>query len=177
MQETIVDTQDIFDGRVVHLLLHKVRLPDGEYSKREVVEHPGAVAIVALDDQQNVLMVRQFRLPAGKILYEIPAGTLEDDEAPEVCASREMREETGYKPANLESLGGFYTAPGYTTEFIHLFYATGLSEARLEQDVDEFIELERMPFSKALEMIEQGEIVDGKTILGLLKVARRLKLD
>ena len=82
MQETIVDTQDIFDGRVVHLLLHKVRLPDGEYSKREVVKHPGAVAIVALDDRQNVLMVRQFRLPAGKILYEIPAGTLEDGEAP-----------------------------------------------------------------------------------------------
>ncbi len=174
MQETIVDTQDIFDGRIVHLLLHKVRLPDGKYSKREVIKHSGAVAIVALDDQQNVLMVRQFRLPAGKVLYEIPAGTLEKDEAPEVCASREMQEETGYKPTNLEAMGGFYTAPGYTTEFIYLFFATGLSEARLEQDVDEFIELERVPFTKALEMIEQGEIVDGKTILGLLRVAHRL---
>ena len=176
MQETIITSDDIYNGRVVHLLLHRVRLPDGSESNREVVKHPGAVAIVALDDQRNVLLVRQFRLPAGQVLYEIPAGTLEDNEDPEACAIRELQEETGYKPAKIENLGGFYTAPGYTTEFIHLFLANNLTESHLELDADEFIEAERAPFAEALAMIERGEIVDGKTILGLLRVARHLGL-
>lgn len=176
MQETIISSDDIFNGRVVHLLLHTVKLQDGSESKREVVKHPGAVAVVALDDQQNVLMVRQFRLPANQVLYEIPAGTLEDSEGPEACAIRELQEEIGYKPGKMESLGGFYTAPGYTTEFIHLFLANNLTESHLELDEDEFIEVERVAFAEALAMIERGEIVDGKTILGLLLVARRLGL-
>lgn len=176
MQETITATRKIYKGRVIKLDVHEVRLPDGNLSKREIIQHPGAVAIVALDPDQNVLLVRQFRLAANKILYEIPAGTLEPGEAPDVCAERELQEEAGHKPGKLESLGGFFVAPGYTTEFIHLYLATDLIEAKLDGDKDEFIEAERVPFSEAIAMIERGDIVDGKTINGLLRVARRMKL-
>lgn len=176
MQETIISTEELYKGRVVNLLIHKVLLPDGTESKREIVRHPGAVAIVAFDSQQMVLLVRQFRLAAGQIMHEIPAGTLNQDEEPQACAIRELQEETGYKPAVIEPLGGFFVAPGYTTEFIHLFLARELTESHLEGDADEFIEVERMPFSEALAMIERGDIIDSKTILGLLRVARHLGL-
>ena len=123
---------------------------------------------------QNVLLVRQFRAAAGKILLEIPAGTLNPGEVPLSCALRELQEETGFRADKLDPLGGIYTAPGYTTEFIHLFYATGLSESRLDQDADEFIEVERVPFTQALAMIDSGDIADGKSVSGLLRVARLL---
>lgn len=176
MEETIVASEQLYDGRVVHLYVHEVRLPDGTLSKREVVKHPGAVAIIAVDETQHVLLVRQFRLPAGKILWEIPAGTLEPDEDPVDCAVRELQEETGFKPGRLEALGGFYVAPGYTTEFIYLFLASDLQESQLDGDSDEFIEAQRVTFVEALAMIERGDIVDGKTVNGLLRVARRLGL-
>lgn len=174
MEETIISSRHIYSGRVVNLDIHEVRLPNGEHSKREQVRHPGAVAIVALDDDRNVLLVKQFRLPAQRVLMEIPAGTLNPDEPPADCAIRELQEETGYKPALIEPIGGMFVAPGYTTEYIHLFMATSLSESRLAMDSDEFIEVERMPLGKALQLIERGEIVDGKSIVGLLRVARRL---
>jgi len=176
MQETILDTEKIYSGRVIKLVVHDVRLPDGGQAKRELVQHPGAVAMVALDGERKVLLVRQFRMAAGQVLAEIPAGTLQPGEAPDACAVRELQEETGYKPGKLEALDGFFVAPGYTTEYIHLYLATDLTESRLDGDADEFIEVQRVPFADALAMIERGEIVDGKTIIGLLRVARRLKL-
>jgi ADP-ribose pyrophosphatase len=175
MHETILKTEKIFSGRVINVAVHDVQLPDGTKSKRELVQHPGAVAIVALAPRRQVLLVRQFRIAAGKVLSEIPAGTLKPNEPPEACAIRELQEETGYKPGKLESLGGFYVAPGYTTEYIHLYLATGLIESRLDGDVDEFIEVEHISLRRALTMIERGDIVDGKTITGLLRVARRLE--
>lgn len=174
MEETIVASEQIYNGRVVHLYVHEVQLPDGKHSKREVVQHPGAVAIVAVDTDHNVLMVRQFRLPARKVLWELPAGTLEPDEAPYDCALRELQEETGFKPGKLEALGGFFVAPGYTTEYIHLFLASDLTESQLDGDADEFIEVERVSYVEVLAMIERGDIEDGKTVAGLLRVARRL---
>lgn len=174
MEEIIVSTRQIYTGRVVNLDIHEVVLPDGQHSKREQVRHPGAVAIVALDEAQNILLVRQFRLAAHRIMTELPAGTLYPEEPPEECAVREMQEETGFKPAVIESLGGFFVAPGYTTEYIHLFYGTELSASVLPKDSDEFIELLRIPFGEALDMIERGEIIDSKTITGMLRVARRL---
>ncbi|MBC8172035.1 MAG: NUDIX hydrolase [Anaerolineae bacterium] len=176
MEETIVSTRKVYSGKIVKLDVHEVILPDGQHSKREVVRHPGAVAVIALDDQEQLLLVRQFRLAAKQVMIEIPAGTLYPEEPPEECAMREMQEETGYKPAVLESLGGFFVAPGYTTEFIHLFFATGLTPSPLPGDVDEFIEVLRLPLPAALKMIETGEIMDGKTITGLLRVARRMGL-
>jgi ADP-ribose pyrophosphatase len=174
MRETIVGTQEIYLGRVVKLFLHEVELPDGKHSQREVVKHPGAVAIVALDDQRNVLLVRQFRLPAAQVLREIPAGTLEPNEDPTDCALRELQEETGFRPTKLESLGGIFVAPGYTTEYIHLFLATQLSESRLAADADEFVEVDHLPLTEALAMIERGDIMDAKSVTGLLRVARKL---
>jgi ADP-ribose pyrophosphatase len=169
-------SQQIFSGKVVKLAVHEIRLPDGSTAVRELIEHQGAVAVVALDHQQNVLLVSQFRIGANRDLYELPAGLLEKDEQPEAAATRELREEIGYEPAGLESLGGFYAAAGYTTEYIHLYFTHDLIYAPLAHDQDEFIEVIRIPFTEALRMVEQGEIVDSKTIIGLLKVARRLGL-
>lgn len=174
MEEVTLHSEPIYNGRIVKLSVLDVRLPDGSETKRELITHPGAVAIVALDALRNVLLVRQYRVAAAKILLEIPAGTLNTGEAPLACAERELQEETGYRAADFTPLGGIYAAPGYTTEFIHLFYATDLSESRLAHDDDEFIELERVPLSRALAMIDEGEITDGKSIAGLLRVARRL---
>jgi ADP-ribose pyrophosphatase len=174
MNETILYTQHLYKGHIVNLDLHEVRIADGNHRKREVIQHPGAAAIVAIDADNKVLLVRQFRIAAGKVLREIPAGTLNRDEPPLQCAERELQEETGYKPGKLDPLGGFYAAPGYTTEFIHLFLATDLLESRLAADADEFIELDRVSLSEALDMIANGDIVDGKTITGLLLAARRL---
>ena len=173
MREEILSTEEIFDGRVVHLKVHKVKLPDGSESIREIIYHQGAVAIVAVDDEQRVLLVKQFRLGAAQVTYEIPAGLLEAGEDPQQAITRELREETGYRPLHVESIGGMYVAPGYTTEYIHLFYANGYEYAPLEQDEDEFVEAIRIPFSRALAMIDSGEIVEGKSIVALLKVARR----
>jgi len=176
VDEKILHTEQIYSGRVVKLNLLDVELPDGKTAKRELVKHPGAVAIVAFDNNQNILMVRQFRIAASQVMVEIPAGTLNPGEAPDVCAYRELQEETGYLPGKLEAMGGFFVAPGYTTEYIHLFLATQLTPSRLPGDEDEFIEMDRVTLADALAMIERGEIIDGKTISGLLLVARRLGL-
>lgn len=173
MKEEILSTQDIFDGRIVHLKVHTVKLPDGNESIREIIHHQGAVAIVAVDDEQQVLLVKQFRLGAGQVMYEIPAGLLEPDEDPQLAIVRELREETGYRPLNVESMGGIYLAPGYSTEYIHLYYASGYEYAPLEQDEDEFVEAIRIPLIQALSMIDNGEIIEAKSIVALLKVARR----
>lgn len=176
MREKITHTEAIYSGRVVTLVVHDVELPDGKPSKRELVQHPGAVAVVALDAEQNVLLVRQYRIAADQIMLEIPAGTLEAGEDPQVCAIRELQEETGFLPGTIEKIGGIYVAPGYTTEYIHLYLAKDLSASKLDQDEDEFLELNRVPLAAALRMIEAGEIIDGKSISALLLVARRLGL-
>lgn len=173
MKETITHQRQIYSGRVVTLSLLDVTLPNGEAGKRELIQHPGAVAVVALDSDNNVLLVKQYRIAADKILREIPAGTLNPGEDPFVCAERELQEETGYKPGKLERIGGIYPAPGYTTEFIHLFIATDLTESRLAMDADEFIEVERLPLAQAVALVDSGEIADAKSVAGLLRAARR----
>lgn len=174
LNETLLDTQPAYLGKLVKLYVDTVRLPDGEQAIREIVRHPGAVAMVPLLDGNRVVMVKQFRHAAGRVMLEIPAGTLEPGEDPLAAAARELQEETGYKPGALEPLGSEHTAPGYTTELIHLFLATDLEESRLDQDDDEFIETVILPFDAALESVMAGEITDGKTMLGLLLTARRL---
>jgi ADP-ribose pyrophosphatase len=174
VEEAVLQREDIYRGRVVNLSVLDVRLPNGGQAKRELIEHPGAVAIVALDDADHVLLVRQYRLAAARVMLEIPAGTLKPDEDPAVCAERELQEEVGKRPGKLERIGGIYVAPGYTTEFIHLFLATDLQESRLNMDDDEFIEVERVPLANAITMIERGDIIDGKSISALLIAARRL---
>lgn len=174
MIEKILTTEKIYSGRVVNLEVSEVELPDGKHQKREIIRHSGASAVVALDDDNRLLLVRQYRVAAAKIMLEIPAGLLNPSEDPMAAAIREFQEETGYKPNNIQSLGGFHPAPGYTTEFIHLFFATDLVESRLQGDADEFIEVERLTFDEAMNLIDNGEITDAKTIIGLLRVAQRL---
>lgn len=171
MTETIIDSRRIYTGKLVVLDAFDVRLPDGQESLREVIQHPGAAAVVPLDDDGNVLLVKQFRSASQTFMLEIPAGVLNPSEEPIAAAARELREETGYAPRQLEAIGGLHTAPGYTTEFIHLFIAHGLDESPLDRDVDEFIELVRMPLSEALALVKNGMITDAKTVIGLLRTA------
>jgi len=158
----------IFEGRCVRLRVDSVRLPSGLEVEREVVEHCGAVAIVALNNEGEILLVRQFRQAAGKELLEIPAGGIDADETPEQSAYREMQEETGYAPGELKRLGGFYVAPGYDDEFLHLFLATELKPARLTAEDTGEIEIVRVTPQEASELIRKGEIQDAKSIAGIL---------
>ncbi len=167
-KEKTLSSQPVYSGRVVKLRVDTVKLASGRQTKREIVEHSDCVAIVAIDSDDNVLLVRQFRKPAEKELLEIPAGGIEAGEEPEDCVRREMREETGYLPRKVERLGGFYASPGYCTEYLHLFLATEISPARLIAEDTEEIELVRVAISRIPELIASGAICDAKSIAGLL---------
>jgi len=168
--EVVLSSEVIYSGKVVKLRVDEVRLPNGRATRREVVEHRGAVALVALDADGNCLLVRQYRSAVGRVLLEIPAGTLEADEDPAACAARELAEETGYRPGRLVELFGFYSAPGFCTEHLWVYLATDLVAEALEADADEDIELIRAPLGDCVELIRSGEIRDAKSIAGLLAV-------
>ncbi|GAB4576009.1 MAG: NUDIX hydrolase [Anaerolineae bacterium] len=171
-REIVLETETIYEGRIVNLYLETVRLPNGRESVREVIRHGGAVAIVPLHEDGQVTLVRQFRLPAGTELLEIPAGTLEPGEDPLVCARRELQEEVGLYPGKLIPLGGIFLAPGYSSEHIHLYAARDLQPATLDGDEDEFLEVVTMPLDEVLAMIDRGEFADAKSMAALLRVAR-----
>lgn len=174
LDETLLSSEPIYLGKLVKLYKEMIELPDGQQALREIIKHPGAVAMVPLLDGDRVVLVRQYRTAARKITLELPAGTLEPGEDPEPAAIRELQEEVGYKPGSLERLGSEYTAPGYTSELIHIYLATDLTPSRLDGDEDEFIDTVILPFDEAMAMIERGEIDDGKTLIGLLWTARKL---
>lgn len=167
-EEKTISSERVYEGRVLNLRVDTVQLDQGKTTRREIVEHRGAVALVPLDAHGNVLLVRQFRKAVEQDLLEIPAGTLESGEDALACAHRELEEETGYRAANVREIGGFYPCPGYSTEYIHVFLATGLTPGAEHGDEDEDIEVESVPFFRALEMIDRGEIRDAKSIIGLL---------
>jgi ADP-ribose pyrophosphatase len=175
LREELVSSRRIYEGRVVNLRVDTVRLSNGRATEREIVEHQGSVAIVALDEEDDVLLVNQFRAAVGRALLEIPAGTLEAGEEAEACALRELQEETGYVAGHIEELYVFYTSPGFSNERIWLYLATNLEPGSQDMESDENIEVVKLPLDKALEMISFAEICDGKTILGLIAAdARRL---
>ena len=176
MTEKLIDRQYLYRGKIVNLRLDHLRLPNRKTGLCEVVEHHGAVAIIALDEKNRVLMVRQYRAGARRELSEIPAGTLEPKEPPLACAKRELHEETGMRARRWKSLGYFYSTPGFCTEKMYLFLARGLGLGQAAPDDDEFIHAEWMPLVRVLRLIERGAISDAKTIAGLLRVARLLKL-
>jgi len=165
-------SRHIYRGRVLSLRVDELDVEGGRSVRREVVEHPGAVTIIAFDDQERLLLVRQYRHPVGRDLLELPAGTFDPGDDPETCALRELQEETGYRPGHLERLGGFYLAPGYCTEYQNVFLATGLTKSRLPPDEDERIELVPLPLEEVLRMVEAGEIEDAKTAAALLLYLR-----
>jgi len=169
-QERTVESQRLFQGRLVNLRLDTVELPTGKQTRREIVEHGESVAIVALDSEGEALLVRQYRKAPERVLLEVPAGGVNRGEEPLHCAQRELQEETGFRAGKMERIGGFYASPGYCTEFLHLFLATDLQSSPLRPDSDEIIELVRLPLTKVPQLIASGEICDAKTIAGLLTV-------
>jgi ADP-ribose pyrophosphatase len=174
LSEDLVSSRRVYNGRVVSLRVDQVRLPSGRVTEREIVEHGGAVGIVAVDDDGQVLLVRQFRSALGTMLLEIPAGTLDPNEDVRACAFRELQEETGYAAREMRELYAFYSSPGFSNERISLFLATGLSEGAQRPETDEIIEVVKMPLDRVLEMVAAGEICDGKSILGLIAGQARL---
>ncbi len=169
MEKTLA-SKLIFDGRAVRLRIDTVQMSDGRETTREIVEHDDAVAIVAIDADDNVLLVDQFRKPIERELLEIPAGGIDSGEDAEAAVRRELQEETGYLPGKLESLGGFYSSPGYCTEYLHLYLATDLTPSRLYAEDTEDISLIRVPVSQVPALIASGRICDAKSIAGLLAV-------
>lgn len=163
-----VSSEIKYKGEIVSLKVDRVRFPDGTVHLREVVNHPGAVGIVPLTKEKQVVLVRQHRYPVERELLEIPAGLPHRKESPEQTALRELKEETGYRPSELIKLSEFYLTPGYSDEYFYLFLALEAEKGRSELEADEVITLERMPLSKAMELVRKGTIVDGKTIMGLI---------
>ena len=171
-----VKSTRIYTGRIVSLDVDTVRFPDGSTGELEMIRHPGASAVVPFlsdprGEDPQVLMIRQYRYAADGYLYEIPAGRLDSGEDPRDCAIRELKEETGCTADQVDYLLTMYTTPGFTDEKIHIYMATGLVAGETKHEADEFLDLHPMLLSRALEMIEAGEIRDGKTALGLLFAA------
>jgi len=168
-----LSTRRVYTGRVLNLDIDTVRFPNGTTGELEMIRHPGASAVVPFlsdptGDDPQVMLIRQYRYAAEGYLYEVPAGRLDANETPDHCARRELREETGCEAERVEHLVTIYTTPGFTDERIHLFMAVGLTHGEVAREADEFIEVETMTLSRALSLVEQGEIQDAKTALALL---------
>ena len=176
--ETVLASRRIYDGRVVSLRVDDVRTSRSLRTMREIVEHHGAVALVAVDDEDRVLFVKQYRHAVGRVTTEIPAGTLEPGEDPLASAARELAEETGYSAAHFERIGGIYPSPGYCTEHIHLYLARGLTRGVAHPEDDEHIVVESVAWAEAIRRVRAGEIDDAKSVCALLlaDAARRREL-
>lgn len=172
-----VESRPVYSGRIVHLNLDTVRFPDGSTGELEMIRHSGAAAVLPLagsvdDEDPEVVLIRQYRYAADGYVYEVPAGRpSEPGEDWELCARRELEEETGLRAREMRKLTSILTTPGFTDERIHLFLATGLEEGEHSRDADEFMEVVRFPYSRVLEMVRDGEIVDAKSICTILFVA------
>ena len=171
----LIKSETILQGRAFKIRRDLLKAPDGRETKFEIIEHGGSVIIIPIDADGNMLFVRQYRHAAGKDLLELPAGTRDNDELFEDCASREIREETGMEAGELQKVGEFYLAPGYSTEFMVVYLATDLKPNPLEADDDEFLEVVKIPFDEAILRAERGEIPDAKSLAALLLVRTYLK--
>ena len=175
LREETLSSKVVFQGRLLTIRVERVRLPDGAESTREIVVHPGAVAMVPLLDSQHVVLVRQWRTAVGRALLEIPAGGLNPGEDAAACAERELMEEIGYRPRSLTPLVASYLAPGYSSEKLHVFLAEDLVAEKRPQDEDERLEVVTVSWEEIDEMILHNEIVNAKTLSGLLLVQKLLK--
>ncbi len=169
LEEKTLSSEQVFDGKVVKLFVDKAELEDGQAVTREVIRHPGGVCVVPLDEDGNVLFVKQFRYPHGRVLTEIPAGKLEWGEDHHACGLRELKEETGCTCDEYVYLGSLLPTPAYCSEVIHMYLARGLHYGEQKLDTDEFLDVEKIPLEKAVEMIMNNEIGDAKTQLAILK--------
>ena len=168
-----LSTRRVYDGRIINVDIDTVRFPNGSTGELEMVRHPGASAVVPFltdphSDDPQLLLIKQYRYAAGDFIYEIPAGKLDGEEDPAECARRELREETGCTAERIEHLYTFFTTPGFTDEVIHAYIATGLTVGDVTHEKDEFMSVETVSLSRALELIKTGELKDAKTALAIL---------
>ncbi|MDR4948477.1 NUDIX hydrolase [Neobacillus cucumis] len=167
--EKTIKSEEVFTGRIISLHLQDVELPNGKQAMREIIKHPGAVAVIAITDDKRIVLVEQYRKALERTIVEIPAGKLEKGEAPEICARRELEEETGYECRTLEHITSFYTSPGFADEIVHVYLAKGLTkkEDAASLDEDEFVNLEEITLEQAKEYIKEQKIFDAKTIFAV----------
>ncbi len=173
--EKTMKSEKIYEGKILNLRVDTVEMPDKKYSKREIVEHSGGVAVVALTDQGNIVMVKQFRKALEDYLLELPAGKLEYGEDPLECAKRELKEETGYEANNLELLGELYSSPGFSTEKIYIYFSKELKKGTQQLDEGEYLEVEEISEEKLMDMITTFELKDSKSVAGILLAQNKLK--
>lgn len=173
--ERVLESKRVYDGRIMAVRVDTVAMPSGREATREIVEHAPVVAIVPVDENGDVVMVRQYRLATGDVMLEVPAGLVDEGEEIEASAQRELQEEIGYRAGHLERLAGFFVSPGFCTEFIHVFLALGLKESDLDADEDEDIVVERVPLAEAIRLVEEGAIRDAKSIVGILMARERMR--
>jgi ADP-ribose pyrophosphatase len=168
LTEKFLDTKVVFEGNLLKVFSDKVDLPNGKEASREFIKHPGAVAVVPITQEGNIVLVRQYRYPVGKTMLEVPAGKLDKGEHPDACVLRELEEETGYVAKNIRKLTSIYTTPGFTDEVIHLYVAENLTLSKPSPDEDEFLDVEIYTKEEVKAMIDDGRINDAKTMLALL---------
>ena len=171
---TIVSTKPVFSGRVIQVNVERVTLPNGSTADLEIIHHPGGAAVVAVDEQHNICLLRQFRHAANGYLWELPAGKIDNKEPPLQTAQRELAEEAGVTATTWDSLGDYVSSPGVFTEVVHLFLATGLQHTAHGHEEHEVIEVHWKPLREALRMAERNEIRDGKSLVGIFRAAARL---
>lgn len=176
LTEKMVSSETLFEGHIVHLMLDRVELPNGKPASREVVDHPGGVAILPLDEDGNVTLVRQYRYPYHMVVTELPAGKLERGEDHAIAAVRELEEEVGVTADELTYMGCLYASPGFCTETLHMYLARGLHQGECHPDEDEFLEILTMPFDTLVEQIMSNQISDAKTVAAVLKAKVLLNL-
>lgn len=165
--EKTITTTTIFSGRIIDLVVKDVELPNGKMSKREIIKHPGAVAVIAITEEKKILLINQFRKPLDKMIVEIPAGKLEKGEDPLECGKRELEEETGYKSDNLEFVMSFYTSPGFADEIIYIYFTDKIELGEINRDEDEFIDVIEVTLAEAEQLIEDQIIHDAKTVFAI----------
>lgn len=168
LKEDKLNSEKVFEGRLLHVFKDQVRLPNGSTSTREYIKHPGASAVVPVFANGDIMLIKQFRYPLQTVFYEVPAGKIDSGEDPTTAAAREVKEETGLLYEHVHYLAPFHPSIGYTDEVIHIYCAWGITEAERQVDDDEFLLKERVPFSDAVGMIYDGQITDGKTMVSLL---------
>ena len=170
LTERTVERETLFTGTIVTLQLDQVELPNGAPARREVVRHPGGVAVLALDGEGQVTLVRQYRYPMGQVVLELPAGKLDPGEDPALAARRELSEETGLEVEELTDLGCLLASPGFCDEVLHAFLGRGITRRARHPDEDEFLEVVTMPFGELVEQVMSGAVTDAKTVATTLKV-------
>jgi 8-oxo-dGTP pyrophosphatase MutT (NUDIX family) len=164
----LIKSETLLQGRAFKVRRDYLKTPNGDETKLEIIEHGGSVVLVPVDDDGNLLLVRQYRHAAKQDLLELPAGTRHEEEPFEECAAREIREETGMEAGKLQKVGNFFLAPGYSTEFMAVFLATALSHNPLQADFDEFLQVEKISVKKATELFQSGDILDAKSLAAWL---------